>query len=139
MLKIKELNIGQDLPNSVRRVNQEHINLYAAASKDNNPIHIDQEFAKKTGLGGTVAHGMLILAYVSAYMTDNFGLNWLNSGLINIRFKSPARPGDTLQISGKITGLENNEAYKTIRCDILCQNQQGEPVIVGETKVRINN
>jgi 3-hydroxybutyryl-CoA dehydratase len=139
MLILKELFIGQDLPNSVRHVNQEHINLYAAASKDNNPIHIDQEFAKKAGLGGTVAHGMLILAYVSSYMADNFGLNWLNSGLINIRFKSPARPGDTLYISGKITGLENNETYTTIRCDVLCQNQQREPVIVGETKVRINN
>jgi acyl dehydratase len=139
MLKIKELYIGQDLPNFVRRVNQEHINLYAAASKDNNPIHIDQEFAKKTELGGTVAHGMLILAYVCSYMADNFGLYWLNSGLINIRFKSPARPGDTLHISGKITGLENTEVYTTIRCDVLCQNQQHESVIVGETTVKINN
>jgi 3-hydroxybutyryl-CoA dehydratase len=139
MLKLKELYIGQNLPNSVRQVNQEHINLYAAASKDNNPIHIDQEFAKKTGLGGTVAHGMLILAYVSSYMTDNFGIYWLNSGLINIKFKSPARPGDTLHISGNIIGLENYETYTIIKCDILCQNEQCEPVIVGETKVRINN
>jgi acyl dehydratase len=139
MLKFEELYIGQDLPNSVWQVDQEHINLYAAASKDNNPIHIDHEFAKKTGLGGTIAHGMLILAYISSYMTDNFGLYWLNSGSIYIRFKAPARPGDTLHISGKINGFENYEAYKIIKCDVLCQNQRREPVIIGETKVRINN
>jgi len=90
------------------------------------------------GLGGTVAHGMLILAYLSAYMTAHFGLCWLTSGTLNIRFKAPARPGDVISISGKITKVQSENGYTSIYCDILCQNQKNEAVITGETKVRIS-
>jgi acyl dehydratase len=138
-LKPGELQIGGKLPEYTKQVTQEHINLYAAASKDYNPIHIDMEFAIKAGLGGTVAHGMLILAYVSAYMTDNFGPDWLDGGSLNIRFKSPARPGDTINIGGKVTGLETSTTFVFVNCDILCQNQSEESVIVGEARVRIKN
>ena len=72
-LKSRDLNIGANLPELKRRVTQEHINLYASASGDFNPIHIDPEFAKKTSLGGTVAHGMLVMAYLSEFMTESFG------------------------------------------------------------------
>ena len=53
---------GASLPDSEKAVRQENINLYAKASRDFNPIHLDPEFAKKTELGGIVAHGMLVLA-----------------------------------------------------------------------------
>ena len=49
-LKPEELNIGTSLPESYRRVTQEHINLYAEASQDFNPIHLDPEFARQAGL-----------------------------------------------------------------------------------------
>ncbi len=136
-LKQSELSVGMSLPALRRLVTQEHISLYAEASGDFNPIHIDPAFAKETPLGGTIAHGMLILAYVSELMTDCFGRDWLTTGELSARFKAPARPGDTITASGKIAKLQKQDGFISIGCDVICQNQKSEPVIVGETKVRV--
>lgn len=126
---------GTDLPALTRQVTQEHVNLYAQASRDFNPIHLDPEFARKARLPGTIAHGMLILAYVSGYMTGYFGLNWLTGGNLNIRFKAAARPSDTLTISGKIIKIVKDRASTKIVCDVICRNQNNEPVITGEATI----
>jgi 3-hydroxybutyryl-CoA dehydratase len=125
------------LPEIKRSVIQENINLYAEASQDFNPIHIDEDFAKKTPLGGTIAHGMLILAYVSQMMSAAFGRSWLAGGKLNVRFKTPARPGDTITVSGRISRIEKGEGQTLIHCDVLCRNQNGETVITGGTSVRV--
>jgi 3-hydroxybutyryl-CoA dehydratase len=135
--QLAELSEGMNLPELKKVVTQEDINLYAEASRDFNPIHIDEDFAKKTPLGGTIANGMLILAYVSQMMTAAFGRDWLAGGKLNVRFKTPARPGDTITISARISGIERNEGQSSIRCDVLCQNQSGDFIITGETSVRI--
>ena len=105
-LKLPQIQEGTDLPRVIKRINQEKINLYAEASGDYNPIHLDEDFAKKTPLGGTIAHGMLILAYLSEMMTAAFGQSWLSGGRLNARFKAPAYPGDTITASGKIRTVE---------------------------------
>jgi acyl dehydratase len=131
------LSEGMNLPDIKKVITQENINLYAEASRDFNPIHIDEAFAKKTPLGGTIAHGMLILAYVSQMMSAAFGQSWLAGGKLSVRFKTPARPGDTITVSGRISRVEKNEGQTSIRCDVLCQNQNGESVITGETNLRV--
>jgi 3-hydroxybutyryl-CoA dehydratase len=136
-LKINEINIGQDLPGRVKLITQAEINLYAKASGDFNPIHIDPEFAMQTAAKGTIAHGMLVLAYVSQMMTEAFGENWLIDGHFNIRFKSPARPDDLLKIQGKVEKIENREQQTHIVCSVLCSNQNNEANITGEAVVRI--
>lgn len=138
-LKLTELNVGTSLPELKQRVTQERINRYASASGDFNPIHIDPEFAARTPLGGTVAHGMLILAYLSELMTESFGRDWLQSGNLSARFKGAAYPGDTITVSGKVTGVEREKGAVLIDCDVLCRNQRDEPVIICATKVRMKN
>jgi 3-hydroxybutyryl-CoA dehydratase len=137
MLMPEELSTGLDLPELKREVTQEHIDRYAEASGDFNPIHIDPDFARLTPAGGTIAHGMLILAYVSEFMVDSFGGDWLSGGALSARFKTPARPGDTITISGKVTALQKEGGAASVRCEVLCRNQQDEPVIVCETKVKV--
>lgn len=136
-LNLSEIQIGQALPEMQKTISQEDINLYARASRDYNPIHIDEEFAKKTPLGGTVAHGMLVLACASQMMTGAFGKHWLAGGKLNVRFKAPARPGDTITVQGQIKKILQDDRQTTISCDILCANQNGETVITGESSVRI--
>ncbi|UCB43757.1 MAG: MaoC family dehydratase [Dehalococcoidales bacterium] len=136
-IDLNGLSIDTSFPELRRQVTQEHVNLYAEASKDFNPIHIDPEFARQAGLDGTIAHGMLILAYVSEFMTSSFGQSWLTGGNLIARFKTPARPGDTITVSGKVTGLQRGNGTLLVDCDILCQNQRDEPVIICETKVRV--
>lgn len=134
---VQDLNAGMILPEAKIEVKQRNIELYAEASRDFNPIHIDPEFAKNTELGGTVAHGMLVLAYISSYMTANFGKNWLTGGFLDVRFKTAARPGDILGIGVQIKEIKTMDRCTSVYCDILCRNQNNETIITGEAKITI--
>jgi 3-hydroxybutyryl-CoA dehydratase len=136
-LPLLQLSEGMNLPEIKRTITQQKINLYAEASGDFNPIHVDEDFAQQTPLGGTIAHGMLILAYVSQMMAAAFGRSWLVGGKLNVRFKNPARKGDIITVSGKVDKIKKNRTRILINCDVLCQNQNGEPVIIGEASLGV--
>jgi 3-hydroxybutyryl-CoA dehydratase len=109
MLDLSELKIGLSFPEAYKDIVQKDINLYAKASRDFNPIHIDEDFAKNTPLGGTIAHGMLILAYVSQMMTNAFGKSWLSGGRLNVRFKHRL-VRDIIKVQGKINKIQMRES-----------------------------
>jgi 3-hydroxybutyryl-CoA dehydratase len=138
-LTLAELKIGLELPGFVKEVTQDEINLYAKASRDFNPIHLDPVFASQTSAKATIAHGMLVLAYVSRMMTEVFGLAWVSGGRFNIRFKAPARPGDRLTIQGKIEKIEVQAQQTSVVCSVLCANQSNEANITGEAIVRFSH
>jgi len=139
MIQLSELREGMELPELKKTVTQAKINRYAEASRDFNPIHLNEEFARQAGLDGTIAHGMLILAYLSEMMTNAFQQTWLTAGRLNVRFRTPARPGDTIRITGKIRRIEKNEGETTIICELLCANQNDEAVITGEARLKFND
>jgi acyl dehydratase len=134
-----ELKEGASLPTVSKNIVQDNVNRYAKASGDFNPIHIDADYARQTPLGGTVAHGMLILAYLSQMMTDAFGRDWLSGGKLNVRFRAPARPGDVITASGSVRRVEKGDGYQMIDCEVLCRNQNDEPVITGDARVKIGS
>jgi len=136
---LTEIQEGKVFDPVVKHITQENINLYAEASGDFNPIHIDESFAARTPLGGTIAHGMLSLAYVSEMMTSAFGQNWLSEGKLRAKFKEPARPGDTLTINGKIICLEQRDDVSYANCSFECLNQKGEMIVTGETTVKFSS
>ena len=70
-------------------------------------------------------------------MTDAFGRSWLDNGRLNVRFRTPARPGDTITVSGKVRKIDRNDGQTLVDCEVLCCNQQGESVITGEAQVRV--
>jgi len=135
---LSEICVGKTLSPVVKHITQEKINSYAEASGDFNPIHIDEAFAAQTPLGGTIAHGMLILAYASEMMTQSFGRNWNSTGKLSIRFKAPARPGDTITATGKIDSVEDKESISSVNCSIECCSQNGETIIMGGAAVRLS-
>ena len=137
--QLSELSEGMALPEIKKDIIQENINLYAEASKDFNPIHIDEEFAGNTPLGGTIAHGMLVLAYVSQMMTAAFGRNWLVAGKLDVRFRAPARPGDIITVSGRVSKIVRNEDRILVICDVKCSNQTGDSIITGEARVEVKD
>ncbi len=136
---VSEICEGKNLPPVVKNITQEKINLYAEASGDYNPIHIDESFAAQTPLGGTIAHGMLILAYVSEVMTQAFGLSWASGGKLSVRFKMPARPGDTLTVSGKIDSIECKDGISYANCSLECCNQKNETIVAGGAVVKLTS
>jgi 3-hydroxybutyryl-CoA dehydratase len=134
---VAEIHEGEALPSVVKHITQEKINLYAEASGDFNPIHVDESFAAETPLGGTIAHGMLILAYVSEMMTLAFGRSWLSGGRLSVRFKAPAHPGDTLTVKGKVDSIEHKDGVSYANCSLECHNQKDEAIIIGEAVVNL--
>ena len=130
-MQTESLAVGSELPAVVKKITQETIARYADASGDHNPLHIDPEFAAKSQFEGTVAHGMLVLAYISEMLTAAFGDRWLESGRLKIRFRAPARPGDTITATGTVISIDGG----SVSCDIECKNHNGETLISGQAYV----
>ena len=129
-----------------RRVTQEGIRRYAEASGDFNPIHVDEEYARATPFGGTIAHGMLVLAYISETMAVAFGHDWLTGGRLKVRFRAPARPGDTLAVRAepRRARLLDGQARQTdggrvFEYNVECSNQKGETLVSGTAEVVVGS
>jgi acyl dehydratase len=118
----------------VLQLSQAMLNQYAEASGDHNPIHTDETFAKTTPMGGTIAHGMLVLSMISQMMTAAFGERWLTSGTLDVRFRAPARPTDTVTARAKPA---DGAAAGRQRYSVDCVNQNDEVLIAGTAEVGI--
>jgi 3-hydroxybutyryl-CoA dehydratase len=116
-----------------KQLDQAMLDAYARASGDFNPIHIDAEFAKATPFGGTIAHGMLVLAFISEMMTAAFAEQWLRKGQLDVRFRSPARPGDL--ITARATPAKPAEGF--LKYSVECVNQKSEVLISGTAQVAL--
>ena len=115
-----------------RKITQDQINAYADASGDRNPIHVDAEFAAGTPFGGTIAHGMLVLAMIGEVMHEAEGEAWIAGGRIKVRFKAPTRPGDTVTATATVV----KETDDAVEYAVQCAKQDGEVLIEGRASVR---
>jgi 3-hydroxybutyryl-CoA dehydratase len=123
------------VPPLSRIVTQEGIGRYAAASGDHNPLHVDEEYARTTHFGGTIAHGMLVLAYLSEMMAAAFGNDWLAGGRLKARFRAPARPGDTLTARAEPRRVRDG----VFEYGVECSNQKGETLVSGTAEVAVGS
>jgi len=128
--------VGRELPSLSKPLTQEKIDGYARASGDFNPIHVDPAFAAATPFGGTIAHGMLLLAYLSEMLTAAFGRAWLSGGRLKVRFKGVARPDDTLTVRGRVERVP--EEGRRLFAAVECVNQAGELLVTGDAEVRLD-
>ncbi len=127
------MEAGMPLGPLVKAITQGKIQRYAEVAGDHNPLHTQPEFAAKTQFGGTIAHGMLILAYLSEMLTAAFGRRWLEGGRLKVRFRGPARPGDTITVSGRVQQVDGGR----VLCRVEAGNQAGEVVVAGEAEVEV--
>ena len=130
---------GDDLPQVEKLIDQAHIERYARASGDYNPIHIDQEFAASTQFGGVIAHGMMVAAAISEMMTSAFGRNWADTGKTRIRFRSPVRPGQTITAQGRVRSVVETGHGDRILCSVSVVTENGETAIAGQAEVTAPN
>lgn len=131
-----EMVPGVELGTLTRTITQQRIDRYAGASGDYNPIHIDPRFAAGSPFGGTVAHGMLLLSYVSCLLTRAAGLAWSGSGALKVKFRNPAPEGAMVTARGQVERLED-DAYgvQYAVCAVRLENAAGEALITGEARV----
>lgn len=119
-----------DAPVFKRVLTQEKIDAYADASGDHNPLHIDPAFAASTRFGGTIAHGMLVLSYLSETMTLECSEEWMRSGHMKVRFRGAARPGDT------VSTYREARANAAQSWEIEARNQRDEVLVSGQAGLR---
>jgi acyl dehydratase len=127
---------GAPLGTLVKHVTQQQITAYAEAGGDHNPIHLDPEAARAVGLDGTIAHGMLTMAFMGQLVTDWVAVlpapgGWVTR--LRSRFQAMVRPGDTLTITGT---LRTGEASRQ-RMEVWAENQLGERVTTGSAEVAL--
>ena len=133
-MKMRE---GDSLPAVERVVTQAQIEKYAEASGDLNPIHIDHAFAAGSQFGGTIAHGMMIAAFISDMMTAAFRRSWLEGGRLKIRFRAPVRPGDTVTTFGRVKSVGERDGVREVTCSVGVRKGDGESAITGHAMVTI--
>ena len=109
---------------------------FAAASGDNNAVHVDEEFARTTPFKGRIAHGMLTASVISAALAGRLpgpGTVYLGQ---NLRFKAPVRPGDIVHatVTVKELQLEKSRAVMSTVCTV-----GGKVVIDGEAVVMVTS
>ena len=138
---MREISKGDMFVLPAKNVTQSMINHYADAAVDHNPLHIDPEFAKTTRYGGTIAHGMLSVAFIQELMVRTFGKDWLENGVIEVSFMAPVRPGEVITSEAKVTKVvpvEGSEDKLLVRMQVVCLNGKQEKVIKGTTEVIVS-
>ena len=105
-----ELAVGDTFGSTVT-ITETHLVLGAGYVADFNPLHVDEEFARKSRFGGRILHGML----TSALMGGPVGMYFHGTAIAylehNARFLAPVRPGDTLCIAWSIARLVPKPAH----------------------------
>ena len=128
---------GDALPTIEKVITQQRIEMYARASGDFNPIHIDREFAESTQFGGTIAHGMMVAATISEMMAAAFGRSWPESGSMKIRFRSPVKPGQRVISKGSVRRVDVSDGVRRIACSVSVVKDDGETAIAGQAEVSL--
>ena len=136
---MKKLQVGDDLVPIKKLITMKQILMYADASGDYNPIHIDEEFAKNSQFGRNIGHGMMVAATISELMVKNFAEAWYKTGKMKMRFKSPVYPEDEIQTSGSIKKSEQIGTETKITCSVQIVRKDGDTIISGETSVTLKS
>lgn len=135
-LDFQTINVGDILPILVKEpITRTTLALFAGASHDHNPIHIDIDFAKKAGYKDVFAHGMLGMAYLGQVLT-----NWVHPTAIkqfSTRFKAITNLGDVLTCHGEVVKKIVKEEGNFIRLSLSVRNQEGEEKLVGLALVKL--
>jgi 3-hydroxybutyryl-CoA dehydratase len=125
------MTVSSALPALAKEVTREGIRVYAQASGDHNPLHLDDQFAATTQFKGIIAHGMLTLAFVNEMLVQAFGKTWLQRGKLKVRFKAAAHPGDVLTTFGMVLKEASAKEGTLVECHVGVRNHRDEELISG--------
>jgi acyl dehydratase len=120
-------------------VTEAHLVLGSGLFGDFNPLHVDEEFSKKSMFGTRVLHGPFTGALISAPVGMYFSGTALAYLEHACRFKAPVRPGDTLTsewaVMAKLDKPKHKGGIVVLRCT--CRNQNGEIVVEAEGRLLV--
>ena len=101
-----------------KTISAQDVEMFAALSGDNNPIHLDENYAKSTSFGQRIVHGMFSAALISAVAGTKMpgpGGVYLSQEL---KFRKPIFIGDTAVATLTITDINERRGRVTMRTDV---------------------
>ena len=119
---------------SIRKITDKDVKQFSLISGDINPIHLDEEYAKKTRFKKRIAHGILVSSHISALLANTLpgeGSIYLSQSL---EFLAPVYINDQIKTIVKVVNIKN----KVYELDCRCYNQEEKIVLKGIAKVLKN-
>jgi 3-hydroxybutyryl-CoA dehydratase len=109
---------------------------FAGLTGDFNPLHVDDEFARRSRFGARVAHGMLTAGLISAVL----GMRLPGPGGIyvsqTLNFSAPVHIGDTITAIAEVVAFRPGKRVLTLRTT--CVNQRNETVVDGQAVILVD-
>ena len=133
-----EVSVGDTFGTSLT-VTETHLVLGSGMFGDFNPLHIDEEFAKKSMFGGRILHG----PFTSALVASPVGMYFAGTAIAYMehacRFKAPVKPGDTLTTRWTITQKIDKPRHKggIFVMQGVANNQAGTRVVDADGKILV--
>ncbi|MBV8619420.1 MAG: MaoC family dehydratase [Curvibacter sp.] len=131
------LRVGAELPAlQLPPVDRTMLALFAGASGDHNPIHLDIDVARRAGLPDVFAQGMLGMAWLGRLLTG-----WLPQSRLrrfDARFQGITHLGHAMSCHGRVVELLDIDGEACARIELSSRNQYGETKIAGEALVALN-
>tara|TARA_R110000772_G_scaffold63613_5_gene142389 strand:- start:1465 stop:1875 length:411 start_codon:yes stop_codon:yes gene_type:complete len=128
--------IGSDLPElRLPPITRANLALFAGASHDHTPIHIDIDYVRQMGRDDVFAHGMYVMANMARLLTD-----WRpQRNLLHLegRFLDIVNVGNALRYTGKIIGIREVLEERHADISILVVAQDGRAVMSGKSVVKL--
>jgi acyl dehydratase len=110
--------------------------LFAGASNDHNPMHIDLDAARAAGMDDVFAQGMLPMAYLGRALTNAFGPRALRE--FGVRFTAITHVRDRLDCIGEVVAAADCASGQRLSLQLTVINSRGEPTLIGDAIVEID-
>jgi 3-hydroxybutyryl-CoA dehydratase len=121
-----------------KTISEADVYAFAGITGDFYGVHVDEEFAKKTRYGTRIAHGALLVGFISTVMGKIAAKIPPPGGVsyrYDVKFIAPVKFGDTVTTELKI--VEKNMERREIISQIISTNQRGEKVLEGKTTLKV--
>ncbi len=121
-----------------KTISEADVYAFAGITGDFYGVHVNEEFAKKTRYGTRIAHGALLVGFISTVMgkiAEKIPPPGGVSYRYDVKFVAPVKFGDT--VTTELTIIEKNVDRKEIISQIISTNQRGEKVLEGKTTLKI--
>lgn len=130
--KFSDINIGLERSFS-KKITSDLMDKFLEISGDNNPLHIDSDYAKEKGFRDRVVYGILSSSFYSTLVGVYLPGKYCILQGIDIQFSKPIFINDSLTIIGKVSYI--NEAYKQLEIRAFILNQ--EKIKVSKAKIKV--
>jgi acyl dehydratase len=136
MTDLSTLAVGDALPAlALAPVTRAQLALFAGASGDHNPIHIDSDFARAVGQPDVFAHGMLVMAELGRLVTAAAPIGALRA--FSARFAAVTHVHDALTCRATVAAIDTIAGERRITLDLSVVDQSGEIKLVGTAVVAL--